>query len=146
MLYYRFDRIFKARGIDQPFTYMINAGFSVAMASKIKNNHVVQLKMHHLERFCLLLKCTPNDLLEWVPDKNAAYDDNHPLKALKRSEIEVDMVKTINSIPLNKLEQIEKLIREELQKQNPAFQMDDLKYFFLFGIKKGSEDQVSMPF
>lgn len=65
---------------------------------------------------CLLLKCTPNDLMAWIPDKDVQYEDDHPLNELRMSESEIDMVKIINSIPLGKLELIEKLIKMELEK------------------------------
>lgn len=117
MIVYRFDRLFKARGIERPFTFLQQAGFSMNFASKIKNNRVSRLNMKQMEKLCLLLKCTPNDMMAWIPDKNAPYDDDVPLAALRMSETEIDMVKTINSIPLGKLERIEQLIREELKKQ-----------------------------
>jgi hypothetical protein len=33
-----------------------------------------------------MLHCTPNDLIEWIPDKNEILSDNHPLKTLERKE------------------------------------------------------------
>nr|WP_321450219.1 helix-turn-helix transcriptional regulator [uncultured Carboxylicivirga sp.] len=117
MLIYRFDRIFKARGIANPFSYLRNAGFSDTLASRIKNNKVLRLNMNHLEKLCILLKCTPNDLMAWVPDSNTTIDDNHPLNSLRQNDHEVDMVKTINSIPIGKLAQIEQLIKDELSKK-----------------------------
>jgi len=117
MIIYRFDRIFKARGIDKPFALLQKAGFSANFSSKIKNSRVSRLSLKQIERLCLLLKCTPNDLMAWIPDKDEHYSDNHPLNELRMSESEIDMVKIINSIPLGKLELIEQLIKKELEKQ-----------------------------
>lgn len=116
MLYYNFDRIFKARGIYKPFSFLKNAGYSESFSSKIKNNKVNRLELRYLESLCLLLKCTPNDVLVWIPDSGTTVDETHPMHDLKKSANEVDMVKTINSIPIGKLEQIEKLIKEELKR------------------------------
>lgn len=116
MLYYNFDRVFKARGIANPFSYLKKAGYSESFSSKIKNNKVNRLELKYLESLCLLLKCTPNNVLVWVPEPGAAVEETHPMLLLKKSPGEVDMVKTINSIPIGKLEQIEKLIKEELKK------------------------------
>jgi len=54
--------------------------------------------------------------MAWIPDKDVQYEDDHPLNELRMSESEIDMVKIINSIPLGKLELIEKLIKMELEK------------------------------
>lgn len=117
MLIYRFDRIFKARGIAHPFTYLRNAGFSDTLASRIKNNKVKRLGMIHLEKLCILLKCTPNDVVAWVPDSKTDIEADHPLNSLRQTDTEIDLVKTINSIPLGKLEKIEQLIKDELNKE-----------------------------
>ena len=68
MLYYNFDRIFRARAIDRPFSYLQKAGFSPNFASRIKNNRVSRLNLLQMERLCLLLKCTPLDFMEWKPE------------------------------------------------------------------------------
>lgn len=116
MLHYNFDRIFRARAIDKPFSYLQKAGFSDNFASRIKNNRVSRLDLKQMERLCILLKCTPLDLMEWSPDKDIIVDDSHPLHVLRKSVNYVDMVKTISEIPLGKLERIEKLIHDEMKK------------------------------
>ena len=86
-------------------------------ASKNKNHRASWLNMKQMEKLCLLLKCTPDDMMVWIPDKNTPYDADAPLAALRMSETEIDMVKTINAIPLSKLDRIEMLIQEELKKE-----------------------------
>lgn len=116
MLKYNFDRIFKARGIEKPFTFLKKAGFSDNFATKVKNNRVNRLDLDPMERLCIKLNCTPNDFLEWTPDKKNAVDNDHPLNIIKRSEKVVDITKTLNSVPLGKLEEIEKLIKAQIAK------------------------------
>lgn len=119
MIKYNFERIFKARGISRPFSFLKANNFSDNFASRIKNNRVARLDMKHLERLCLLLKCTPNDIMEWNPESNTDYDASHPLNEIRRTINEVDLVKTISSIPLGKLEEIENLIKEKIEKKPP---------------------------
>lgn len=114
MLKYNFERIIKARGIEKPFTYFQNAGFSDNFASKIKNNRISRLENKQLERLCLLLKCTPNDLMEWTPDSNTDFDEKHPMHILRKTKTDIDLLKTINSVPLGQLERIEQLIKNEI--------------------------------
>ncbi len=111
MLRYNFTRIFKAKAIDRPFTFLRKAGFSESFASKVKNNRVNRLNLDLLERLCLSLGCTPNDFMEWRPRNNQSLPANHPLNELRRTEKLFDLTMAINALPMAKLEEIEKLIK-----------------------------------
>lgn len=112
MLKYNFDRVFKAKGIERPFTFIKQAGFSDSFASKVKSSRVNRLSLDLLERLCVKIGCTPNDFLEWTPDKNNNIDKNHPLNELKRTDKILDLTKTLNLLPLSKLEDVERYIKE----------------------------------
>lgn len=115
MLNYNFDRVFKARGIDRPFSYLKKAGFSDNMAVKINRNKVVRLTLKHMELLCTLLRCTPNDFMVWEPEKGEQVSKDHPLHQIKRDEDQVAITQMLNSIPLGKLSDIKKLIQEQVQ-------------------------------
>lgn len=114
MIKYNFDRIFKARGIDKPFTYLTKAGFSDNFATKIKNDRVKRLGLKEIERLCILLRCTPNDFFEWIPD-NDQVDKDHALRLIRKSDKVFDLTKTLNSVPLGELDKIEELINEKIK-------------------------------
>ncbi len=115
MLKYNFDRIMKARGIQRPFTYLKKAGFSDNFATRVKNNRINRLNLESMERLCILLRCTPNDLMEWIPESKHNIDHEHPINNIKKSNKVIDITKTLNSVPLGKLEEIENLINEKLR-------------------------------
>ncbi|WP_075591467.1 helix-turn-helix domain-containing protein [Labilibacter marinus] len=115
MLKYNFKRVFRARGIDRPFTFLKKAGFSDNFASKINNNRVYRLDLKDLERLCFLLRCTPHDLLEWHPEPSMETVDTHPLEKLRKSTKDTDLIKTISAIPLEQVQRIENLIKEEIK-------------------------------
>ena len=115
MINYNFDRIFKARGINRPFTYLTKAGFSDNFATKIKNNRVKRLGLKELEKLCLLLCCTPNDFYEWIPDDNIQADKSHALQAIRKSDKVFDLTKALHSVPLGKLNKIEELINDAIK-------------------------------
>ncbi len=117
MLNYNFKRVFRAKGIDKIHAYLCNAGFSNNFATKIKNNNAKRLELKELERLCMVLKCTPNDFLEWTPEPNTDIVENHPMNLLKKPTYEVDFVKTLNEVPLGKLEELERIIKEHLVKK-----------------------------
>lgn len=113
MLKYNFTRILKAKAIDRPYSFLRKAGFSENFSSKVKNNRINRLNLDILERLCVCLGCTPNDLMEWKPDSHSALAQNHPLNTLRRDEKILDLTAIINSLPLSKLEEIEQLLKED---------------------------------
>lgn len=110
MLRYNFTRIFKAKAIDRPFTFLCKAGFSESFASKVKNNRVNRLNLDLLERLCICIGCTPNDFMEYTP-RNESIPANHPLNELRRTEKVFDLTRELNSLPLSTLEEVEQLIK-----------------------------------
>ena len=116
MLAFNFTRIFKARGIDKPFSYLVKGGYSDNFATRIVNNRMQRLNLTDIEKLCELLQCTPNDLLEWIPDSKDSTNDNHPLISIKRSNKVFQLTQILNSVPLDKLSEIENLIKKEMEK------------------------------
>jgi DNA-binding Xre family transcriptional regulator len=86
MLYYNLQRIFTLRGIDRPFSYLVQNGFAVTTATRIINGNVGGLNLLFVDKLCVLLKCTPNDLLGWKPSKNGALSEGHPLQGMQASK------------------------------------------------------------
>lgn len=115
MLSYNFERILMARGIDKPFSFFKKAGFSDSFSTRLKNNVVRRVNLSDLEKLCLLLHCTPNDFCEWVPDKGQKLEKDHPLNTLRRSDKVFDLTRTLNSVPLEKLDEVEALINQALK-------------------------------
>ena len=116
MLTFNFSRIFKARGIDKPFSYLVKVGYSDNFATRIVNNRIKRLDLGDLEKLCELLQCTPNDLLEWIPESKDKINDNHPLISIKRNDKVVQLTQILNSVPLDKLSEIESVIKKEIEK------------------------------
>lgn len=114
MLTYNFTRVFKARGIDRPYDYLKKAGFSSNFASKINRNEAKRVELRELEKLCVVLRCTPNDVVEWEPDTEEMIDEEHPMNIIRKPEKEVDLTKTLNQIPLGQLREIEDLIHERI--------------------------------
>ena len=116
MLIYNFSRLLKARGIDRPFSYLVKAGYSGNLATRIAHNQVEQLTLANIEKLCVLFHCTPNDLFQWFPSGDDKTNDKHPLDPLKRGDQVLQLTKLLHSVPLDKLEAIENAIKKELEK------------------------------
>jgi DNA-binding Xre family transcriptional regulator len=114
MLRFNFTRILKARGIDRPFSYLVKIGYSGNFATRLAHNRMKRLDLTHVEKLCELFQCTPNDLLEWVPESKDQNSDKHPLISLKRIDKVVELTHMLSSIPLDKISEIENMIRKEI--------------------------------
>ena len=112
MLQYRFDKIFMIKGILNPFSFLRNAGFSDSFATKTKNNRINRLSLDMLERLCISLECTPNDLLEYTPEKAYSIANDHPLHQLNRTDKIIEINRTLSRLPIEDLIKIQKIIKE----------------------------------
>jgi DNA-binding Xre family transcriptional regulator len=112
MLNLNLRRIFKARGIEQPYKYLVQKGFVPFTAHKYKNGKVEHMRLDHIERLCILLNCTPNDIFDWVPNDLLDDHPNHPLQRIRKREKKVEINKLLAGMSLEKLEEIEKMIAE----------------------------------
>lgn len=104
MLNYNLQRLFQLKGITEPLLFLIKAGIPRGAASRLVNKKISSLSTNHVEKLCLIFKCTPNDLLEWTPAKSGEIDTTQPLtKLMATSVIAFDMRSVQNEIPLDKL-------------------------------------------
>ena len=117
MLQFNFPQIAKLKGISKPFSHFLNLGYSRATASKISQNTVLSLTPKKIERLCIELNCTPNDLFEYKPDFKNPLSENHPLMALKREEKTAEINALLHELPLEKIIELANLVKEEKKKQ-----------------------------
>ena len=113
MLQINLSRIFKARGIDQPYKFLVQNGFVPFTAHKYKNGKVEHIRLDHIEKLCVILNCTPNDLLEWRPDDLLDDTPNHPLQKIRTRDKKPDLSKLLSKYSLEKLEEIEQLLNAQ---------------------------------
>lgn len=114
MLQFNFTRVFKARGIDRPFTFLRGKGFSAYFASKIVNNRVQKIDLQMTEKLCVNLNCTPNDFFEWTPKAGDTIAEDHLLHRIRRTDKVIDITRVLNSVPFDKLAEIEAFIQEKI--------------------------------
>ncbi len=117
MLTFNFARIFKARGIEKPFSYLVNAGYSDNFATRVANSKMEKMNLKDVEKLCVMLQCTPNDLLEWIPNAKEANAEKHPLATLRRKGSSTQLKQMLKTAPLDRLNEIENLIIKELSKE-----------------------------
>jgi len=114
MLKFNLARLFNARGIERPFSYLVKQGFSANMATRIANSNLRRLSLRSTERLCCLLNCTPNDLLEWVPENAEEAKPSHALFSLLRQGENLRITSLLRSLPLEEIKAVEAYIQSKL--------------------------------
>ena len=108
--------IFKARGIERPYSFLVKAGLTPHTANVLLNSKTKVFRLDHIERLCLILKCEPSDLLSWNPNKNEIIDEDHPLTKLRHSESPaIDLKATLLNMPYKELKSFSSRLSEEIQ-------------------------------
>ncbi len=102
MLYLNITRIATLRGIGNTTQFLIQNGFSRSIANRILKRADSYIKFSHIEKICLLLHCTPNDLLQWRPDAKMPVQPNEPLNALIHPQAQ-DLLNFLQNADINKL-------------------------------------------
>ena len=106
MLKYNIKALCTARGITKPVGHLIKAGINPQMASLLISNKLASIKPAVLEKLCTHLNCTPNDLMEWIPEANT-NTQNHPLESLQRKSLPSQIQNIMQDIPISKLKEFE---------------------------------------
>lgn len=119
MLRYNLTRIFKIRGVTRPYSFFSKLGFSPGTASKYTNSKFTTLNLQVAEKLCNLLGCTPNDIIEWTPDKPEDDRPDHPLYPLKKTDKATQVNQLIHSLSFNQLSDLEQIIKDLKKNNNP---------------------------
>ena len=103
MLNFIINKMLKSRLISQPVGFLTHHGMPRQTANRLISGRFKNLTAKQLEKLCLALKCTPNDLLEWIPDEEKILETNPPLKQLIRAEVPYQLKDIAKDIPFEKL-------------------------------------------
>ena len=116
MLKLNISRTLVLKGIGLPFVYLQKQGFKRSKAYNLANGQNRKVDLYDLEHLCLKLNCTPNDLLEWSPSSSEDDIIGHALQGLRRKEKAVNLVKLVQGLPVEQMDEIERMILEKMGK------------------------------
>lgn len=100
------------RGIDEPYRWLVRNGFVPQTATTWTKYRIGYVKPEHIEKLCLLLNCTPNDLFQWREDNKTVVPEGHALRTLKRDNDAPSATELLRDIPANKLEKLSEILEE----------------------------------
>ena len=110
MLTLNLSPIFKAKGIEKPYSFLVKAGLSPHSANSILSSKTRVFRLDHIELLCTILVCEPNDLLNWTPDKGVAYSKNNPLSKLSTTNDDDNLQETLAAMSYKDLKETTKAI------------------------------------
>lgn len=114
MLTLNLTPIFRNRGIERPYAFLVKAGFTPHTANVLLNSKTRVFRLNHIEKLCLMLNCEPNDLLVWHPNKDEIIPGDHPLTKLKQGEpMSVDLKTRLLNMPYSELKNLSSKLAEE---------------------------------
>ena len=118
MLRFNVMRVMNLRGIRQPWVFMVQNGFIRSTASNFFNGNVLEIKVKHIEKLCVLLNCTPSDLFEWQTDANSpVVAETHALKSLVREKSAPTITEIVKDLPIEQMEEISELLKQMKDKE-----------------------------
>ena len=108
MLSFNLTRLLKLRGIERPYSWLVRNGFVPQTATRWAKNEIGYVRPEQMERLCLLLNCTPNDLFDWREDGKTVVHDTHALRTLTKQTNDIQT--TLRELPLDKLEKLGEML------------------------------------
>lgn len=113
MLNFNPKNIFAKRGIEKTTAFLVGKlGMDYSTASRFLKTKSRFVKISDIEKICVALNCTPNDLFEWKPDANTILPESHSLNTLEKHEQTKNLQELVKDIPSHKLALIEQLLNE----------------------------------
>ncbi|MGG9971850.1 helix-turn-helix domain-containing protein [Ferruginibacter sp. SUN002] len=99
-------------GIEDPKRWLVKNGFSHVDAARLVNNTQASITYAKLEKLCLLLNCTPNQLISWQPKDNTTVASTHPLQQLKPVPKGASISAKLQTLPPEKMEELQRYLDE----------------------------------
>lgn len=98
--------IFKIKGITKPVKYLVDKGHSGSYANGVVNDKLLSIPFWKLEMLCIDFNCTPNDLFDFILEKDQQLPENHALFTISKSEAIGEIHKLLNDLPVSKIQEL----------------------------------------
>lgn len=99
-----------ARGIDRPYSYLVNAGFSPTDARELLNTDISHFTIAQINKLCEVLHCSPDELLE-SSGQLVNMTDSGLLSALKRSSKTSNWLHNLKENSLQELSKLKEVVK-----------------------------------
>ncbi len=121
MFKFHIKPLIKAKGFKANTQFLrTRYGFSPHYSANLMNGDVRNLTLDNLETMCINLNCTPNDLINYIPDPKLILPPDHELHKIKKSDSLWNPIEHLKMLAPEDLDEINKYIQDFKQKKaNP---------------------------
>ncbi|TPD71945.1 helix-turn-helix domain-containing protein [Flavobacterium microcysteis] len=105
--------IFKMKGITKPVKYLIEKGHSGSYANGAVNDKLMSIPFKKLEQFCIDFNCTPNDLFDFIPEKDQKLSKDHALYSISKGDTIGEIHKLLNDLPVSKIKELYEVLKND---------------------------------
>ena len=113
-LKWNWKKLFKARGVDNPYGWLRTIGFRHDIAHRLANDKCDKIALEHVNKLCHGLNCTPDDALEYEPTEAEVDKGELALLALGKSMKTPDEANLLRRLTYKELKEFAKILRKKL--------------------------------
>jgi len=110
MIYLDIKKVCNNIGIEDPRRWLVKNGFNHVTAGRLMNNTQDSIKYATMEKLCLLLNCTPNELLSFQPNSNSTVAASHPIQKLKHVPKEASITGRLKALSPEKIKEVQEFL------------------------------------
>jgi DNA-binding Xre family transcriptional regulator len=92
--------------------FFVDKGINSTTAYRYVKMTNTRFTFKELEMLCLMFDCTPNDILEWIPNREHA-SQGYALEKLIRTQEEESLIHVIAKLPVEELMDVKRYILEK---------------------------------
>ena len=113
MLQINLKEVMRARGLKPTPAFLRAAGFSQRKAKYLLYENPRNIKLDDLEKLCMLLHCTPFDMIKLQHDKK--FPEDHPLFKWMTTPDNISPADYLRILPPEKLKEANEILKKLLE-------------------------------
>ena len=116
MLTFNVSRLLKLKGIQSPTAFFMSLGYTKWQSFRMTRDNLSILTIDKIEKLCVALKCSPNDLFHFYPNPSKPLPHDHPLNTLVRYDNTQKITDLLQDLPM---ETIIEIVEQAKSKSRP---------------------------
>jgi DNA-binding Xre family transcriptional regulator len=109
--------LLRSKGIKHFTPYLQQKGFSYHTARNIVGNKLASFNLNVIEKLCMVLECTPNDIVHFSTSSDAV-PTNHPLRALNMERYHNDITEGVQQLNTAEVAELKEALRNIIERKN----------------------------
>jgi DNA-binding Xre family transcriptional regulator len=106
-----------SKGIKHLTPYLQQKGFSYHTARYLVGNKLARFNLDTIEKLCIALECTPNDIL-YFSTSSDAVPTNHPLRALNMERYHNEIAEGVQQLNTAEVAELKAALRNIIERKN----------------------------